>query len=64
MTILEIIIILWLLPAVLSYAITSLYSKDWRLGKADLLLLIPVVNLVVLGLQMIILIDDFLSWRM
>lgn len=50
---------LWLVPAVLCYLLVGLYSKDWHFEDKDTVMIIPVVNIIVLGLVIIIAFDDW-----
>ena len=61
MTTILIILGIWLAPGLTAYIIASAMSKDWRVTNDDALLLVPVVNLVMLGLVVMISIGDWLD---
>ena len=61
MTTILIILGIWLAPGLAAYIIASAMSKDWRVTNDDALLLVPVVNLVMLGLVVMISIGDWLD---
>ena len=61
MTTILIILGIWLTPGLMAYIIASAMSKDWRVKNDDALLLVPVVNLVMLGLVVMISIGDWLD---
>lgn len=60
MTLLLWIITLWLVTAILGYIFVSIHSDDWHFNEKDLVLLFPIVNIVVFGLILIILFDEFI----
>lgn len=58
MTLICIVLVIWLLPAILSYVLVSIDSHSWEPDTKDVIVLIPVVNIVVLGLVLIIMLDE------
>ena len=53
----------WLVPAIASYLLVSIYSKEWYVEDMDLVTLLPGVNIIVLGLVLIILLDEYIINR-
>ena len=63
MTMIWMILAAWLVPAIASYLLVSIYSKEWYVEDKDLVTLIPGVNIIVLGLVLIILLDEYIINR-
>lgn len=63
MTLILIILAAWLLPALIGYILVAIYSKEWLVEDKDFVLLIPGVNIIVLGLVLIILLDEYIINR-
>lgn len=60
------ILALWIVPGILAYAIASLYSKDWTINDKDVVLIVPILNIVMLAFVILItaesLLDRLINW--
>lgn len=66
MDIVLIILGIWLVPGIAAYILGGLYSHEWSIEKEERVLLYPVVNIVVLGIVLIMLFDEYVVnriWR-
>ena len=63
MNILEIFLVVWVVVAIVSYVLVGIYSKDWSFHEKDMVLLFPIVNVIVLGLVLIIMLDEWIVNR-
>lgn len=61
MEILLTLIALWLLPGILAYCIAGLYNKNWSFDEKDLVLLLPIVNIVMLAFVILITAESLLD---
>lgn len=61
MDILWVLLLLWLGPAVLVYVITGTYCSYWKFDVTGIVLLIPLFNILILGLVVLVMIDDFVG---
>ena len=58
-----IILGLWIVPGVLAFVLGCWHSKKWCIDGKDLILFLPLVNIVVFGLVLVILFDDLVINR-
>ena len=56
-----IILAIWLIPGLLGYLIASATSRQWSVDDKDWVLIIPGLNIIVLGLVTIIAIDEMIA---
>ena len=59
----EILILAWLGFAAVDYLLIGLFSRAWYIGGKDLVILLPVVNVIVFVLVLIIIAEDWLLNR-
>lgn len=61
MEILLTLIALWLIPGIIAYCIACWYNKDWSFDENDLVLLLPIVNIVMLAFVILITAESLLD---
>ena len=54
MTLVLTLIALWLIPGIIAFCIVSWYNKDWSFDEKDIVLLLPIVNIVMLAFVILI----------
>ena len=55
------ILALWIVPGILAYAIASLYSKDWTINDKDIVLIVPILNIVMLAFVILLTVEMLIS---
>lgn len=58
-----VLILAWAGFALVDYLLIGLFSKAWYIGGKDLVIFIPVVNVVVFLLVLVIIVEDWLLNR-
>ena len=56
-----VILCLWLLPGIVAWLLSAMYSHEWGFRLKDLALLAPLVNLVIFGLVIIVIFDEWIN---
>ena len=61
MTLVLTLIALWLIPGFIAYCIASLYSHEWAINDKDIVLIVPILNVVMLAFVILITAESLLD---
>ena len=61
MTLVLTIIVLWLIPGLIAYCIACWYNKDWTINDKDVVLIVPILNIVMLAFVILITAESLLD---
>lgn len=66
MTLVLTLIALWLIPGFIAYCIACWYNKNWSFDENDVVLIVPILNIVMLAFVILItaesLLDKLINW--
>jgi len=63
MTLFMVLVAAWIGPGLVAYLLTSLTTGNWGMDDEDVVLFIPVLNIVVLLLTVMIIVDVMIGGR-
>lgn len=61
MTLVLTLIVLWLIPGFIAYCIACWYNKDWTINDKDVVLIVPILNIVMLAFVILITAEHLLD---
>ena len=61
MTLVLTLIALWLIPGIIAYCIASCYNKNWSFNDKDVVLIVPILNIVMLAFVILITAESLLD---